>query len=89
MIFFQIVQCRQAATVLYGKLSDWASFVLIENHSYVKFLYSYLDKPVYFCILRVTSKLPCAVINIGFNNGTPGYIRQKVRKIRIIKINIR
>lgn len=75
----QLVQCRQGAAVLYGRLADWATFVLIENHSYVKFLqWTTNDRPLYFCIIRVTSKLPCAVIHIAFNNGTPGNLRQQV-----------
>lgn len=77
--FFQVVQCRQAATVLYGLLSKWASFILIDNNTYLKLLYSEHDKPPqWFCIIRVSSKLPCALINIGFLTGTPGYIRQNV-----------
>ncbi|XP_008200755.1 KICSTOR complex protein SZT2 isoform X3 [Tribolium castaneum] len=79
---YQVVQCRQAATALYGKLSEWASFVLIDNHTYLKHLYKDETKPPeankppsWFCIVRISSKLPCAVLNIGFVTSTPGHIR--------------
>lgn len=76
---FQVVQCRQAATALYGLLSKWASFILIDNNTYLKLLHAENDKPpTWFCIIRVSSKLPCVVLNIGFITGTPGHIRQKV-----------
>lgn len=32
------MQCRQAANTLYSFLKSYCSFVLIENHSYIKFL---------------------------------------------------
>lgn len=74
-----MVQCRQAATSLYGFLSKWASFVLIDNNTYLKLLYSELDKPPScFCIVRISSKLPCSVLNIGFSTGTPGVVRQQL-----------
>ncbi|KAJ8966990.1 hypothetical protein NQ317_011191 [Molorchus minor] len=78
---FQVVQCRQAATALYRMLGDWASFVLIDNHTYLKLLYNEQDKPpLWFCIVRVSSKFPCAVVNIGFSTGTPGHIRYDMCK---------
>ncbi|XP_018578793.1 KICSTOR complex protein SZT2 isoform X1 [Anoplophora glabripennis] len=76
---FQVVQCRQAATALYGMLADWASFVLVDNHTYLKLLYKEQDKPpLWFCIVRVSSKFPCAVLNIGFLTWTPGVIRYDI-----------
>ncbi|KDR22159.1 hypothetical protein L798_02722 [Zootermopsis nevadensis] len=75
---FQVVQCRQAAAALYSLLKDWSTFVLIENHSYVKLIYRDAEKPpTSFYIIRVTSKLPCVVIHVAFLNGTPGYLRYK------------
>lgn len=77
---FQVIQCRQAATALYSLLSEWASFILIDNHTYVKLLHKEIDKPpLWFCIVRVTSKFPCATLNLGFVTGTPGIMRYKVR----------
>ncbi|CAH1153732.1 unnamed protein product [Phaedon cochleariae] len=76
---FQVIQCRQAATALYGLLAEWATFILIDNHTYLKFLYKESDKPPsWFCIIRISSKFPCAVINMGFSNGTPGVTRHEV-----------
>ncbi|KAJ8923504.1 hypothetical protein NQ315_010082 [Exocentrus adspersus] len=78
---FQVVQCRQAATALYSMLADWASFVLVDNHTYLKLLYKEQDKPpLWFCMVRVSSKFPCAVLNIAFSTGTPGTIRYEARK---------
>lgn len=60
-------------------LSEWSSFVLIDNHTYLKLLYREHDRPpTWFCIVRVIPKFPCAVINVGFITGTPGYIRYEV-----------
>lgn len=39
---FQVIQCRQAAAALYSLLKDWSTFVLIENHSYVKLIHGYV-----------------------------------------------
>ncbi|CAG9759252.1 unnamed protein product [Ceutorhynchus assimilis] len=76
---YQVVQCRQAVVALYSMLSEWASFILIDNHTYLKFLYNELNKPpVGFCIVRVSSKFPSAVINLGFSTNTPGQSRFEV-----------
>lgn len=44
---FQVIQCRQAAAALYSLLKDWSTFVLIENHSYVKLILGYVIIVVY------------------------------------------
>ncbi|PSN35432.1 Protein SZT2 [Blattella germanica] len=76
---FQVIQCRQAAAALYSLLKDWSTFVLIENHSYVKLIHKEAEKPpTSFYIIRVTSKPPCVVINVAFLNGTPGFDRYKI-----------
>lgn len=65
---------------LYGMLAKWASFVLIDNHTYLRFLYVEPDKsPVGFCIVRVSSKFPSVVLNLGFSTNTPGQTRYEVR----------
>ncbi|XP_025829072.1 KICSTOR complex protein SZT2-like [Agrilus planipennis] len=84
---FQVVQCRQAATALYGLLAEWATFVLIDNHTYLKFVYfEDIKIPSWFCLVRVTSKLPCAVLNFGFVNNTPGF--QRYRVVEELKIQL-
>ncbi|KAL1492858.1 hypothetical protein ABEB36_011037 [Hypothenemus hampei] len=76
---YQVVQCRQAVVALYGMLGRWSTFALIDNHTYLKFLYSDSDKqPVGFCIVRVSSKFPSAVLNLGFSTNTPGLIRYEL-----------
>ncbi|XP_046747125.1 KICSTOR complex protein SZT2-like [Diprion similis] len=76
---FQSVQCRQAAAVLYAMLKNWATFVLVEYHTYVQFIFKEIDKPpVSFSLIRVTCKPPCVVLNIAFAGGTEGVIRHNV-----------
>ncbi|XP_046683213.1 KICSTOR complex protein SZT2-like isoform X2 [Homalodisca vitripennis] len=77
---FQGLLCRHAAATLYNFLKDWTSFVLIENHTYLKFLSaSETDKtPSWFYIVRVQLKAPCAVIHIAFLGGTPGKLRHQI-----------
>ncbi|XP_066906429.1 KICSTOR complex protein SZT2 isoform X3 [Halyomorpha halys] len=76
----QILQCRQAEATLYGALKKLTTFVLIENHSYIKIMPpTEGDKgPTWFFIVRVASKPPCAVIHIAFLGGTPGNLRHQV-----------
>ncbi|CAG9855485.1 unnamed protein product [Phyllotreta striolata] len=76
---YQVIQCRQAAASLNSLLSEWASFVLIDNHTYLKLLCKETDNtPMWFCMLRISSKFPCAVLNVGFTTGTPGLLRYEV-----------
>uniref|UniRef100_A0A1B6LW97 C2H2-type domain-containing protein n=1 Tax=Graphocephala atropunctata TaxID=36148 RepID=A0A1B6LW97_9HEMI len=77
---FQGLLCRHAAATLYNFLKDWTSFILIENHTYLKFLSaSESDKiPSWFYIVRVQLKAPCAVIHIAFLGGTPGKLRHQI-----------
>uniref|UniRef100_A0A1Y1NFY9 Protein SZT2 n=1 Tax=Photinus pyralis TaxID=7054 RepID=A0A1Y1NFY9_PHOPY len=76
---YQVIQCRQAASSLYSLLSEWASFVLIDNHTYLKLLFEEPDKPpAWFCLVRITSKFPCAIVNLAFLTSTPGATRRKI-----------
>ncbi|XP_022251312.1 KICSTOR complex protein SZT2-like, partial [Limulus polyphemus] len=73
------VQSRQALTLVDALLRDHSSFVLIENHSYIKFLFGELEKPpTSFYIIRVISKASCMVIRLAFLGGTPGYKRNMI-----------
>ncbi|XP_063888022.1 KICSTOR complex protein SZT2-like isoform X5 [Scylla paramamosain] len=82
---YGIVHCRQAELALTTLLVEWCDFVLIENDSYIKFLYrdGELDKPpVSFFVVRITSKPPpCLVIRLAFLGGTPGHIRNQMMTI--------
>ncbi|XP_066587997.1 KICSTOR complex protein SZT2-like [Prorops nasuta] len=76
---FQCVQSRQAAAVLYAMLKTWATFVLVENHTYVQFIYREAEKPpVSFSLIRISSKALCVVLNIAFAGGTEGVVRHNV-----------
>ncbi|XP_050313415.1 KICSTOR complex protein SZT2-like [Anthonomus grandis grandis] len=76
---YQVVQCRQAVVALYEMLAEWASFVLIDNHTYLKLIYTNLEKPpIGFCIVRVSSKFPSAVLNLGFSTNIPGQVRYAI-----------
>ncbi|EFN84896.1 KICSTOR complex protein SZT2 isoform X2 [Harpegnathos saltator] len=76
---FQCVQSRQAAAVLYAMLKNWATFVLIENHTYVQFIYRETEKPpVSFSLIRINCKALCVVLNIAFAGGTEGVVRHNV-----------
>ncbi|GFS07662.1 protein SZT2 [Elysia marginata] len=73
---FTSIQCRQAVTSLSLLLREWSTFVLAENHSYIKFLHLDQDKPPqFFCVLRLTSKAPNMIIRLGFLGGTPASTR--------------
>ncbi|RZF32789.1 hypothetical protein LSTR_LSTR011435 [Laodelphax striatellus] len=75
---FQSIQCRYAASTLFNFLKDWTSFVLIENHSFIKFITpseGYDNVQTWFFIIRVTSKPPCVVLHVAFLGNTPGYLR--------------
>ncbi|XP_023246457.1 KICSTOR complex protein SZT2 [Copidosoma floridanum] len=76
---FQSVQYRQAATVLYGMLKSWATFVLVENHTYVQFIHLEPDKPpISFSLISVSCKALCVVLNVAFAAGTDGEVRYNV-----------
>ncbi|GIY29629.1 KICSTOR complex protein SZT2 [Caerostris extrusa] len=44
------VQCRQAMNTLHTVLSELTSFVLVENHSYIKLLFEYEKLPTNFLV---------------------------------------
>jgi hypothetical protein len=71
---FSVVQCRQAAGILYSALTDWSTFVLLENHSYIRFITSSPEadsSPSHFCLARLTQKAPHMVVRLAFVAGTP------------------
>ncbi|CAG7825302.1 unnamed protein product [Allacma fusca] len=85
---YHIIQCRQAVMALNTLLKDWSSFVLVENHSYVKLMYNDNEKPPSsFYIIRVTSKPPCVVLRLAFLVGTPGNLRHEAVTVLREKIS--
>ncbi|CAL4100629.1 unnamed protein product, partial [Meganyctiphanes norvegica] len=92
---YGMVQCRQAELALTTLLTEWCHFVLIENETYIKFLYRGDDTekpPISFFVVRITSRPPPGlVIRLAFLGGTPGYIRNKMLgdlKERILGLTI-
>ncbi|BFY99733.1 hypothetical protein BsWGS_02773 [Bradybaena similaris] len=81
---FTSIQCRQALASLSVLLREWSTFVLAENHSYIKFLHQDQDKPPkFFCVLRLTSKAPNMIIRLGFLGGTAACLRlQELETLR-------
>ncbi|XP_070564104.1 KICSTOR complex protein SZT2-like isoform X4 [Ptychodera flava] len=76
---YHTISCRVALSELNSLLREWSTFVLMENHSYVKLLFSDKDgPPTSFYILRVTSKPPCMVLRFAFLGGTPGCERNQI-----------
>ncbi len=67
---YATIQCRLSASHLYNFLKLWATFSLLENHSYIRFLPS-TESPKYFCVIRVAHLLPCVVLHVGHIQGTP------------------
>ena len=81
------IQSRKAAVQLSDCLKAFSSFVLLENTTYIKFLYNNEEKdeesakvPSSFYIIRMTAKPPCVIIWLAFPGGTSGSIRNRVVK---------
>ncbi|XP_013407252.1 KICSTOR complex protein SZT2 isoform X2 [Lingula anatina] len=75
---FNTVMCRQALTSMNELLKDWSSFILMENHSYIKLIGEPDKPPSSFYVIRVTSKPPCMVLRVAFPTGTPGHKRNEI-----------
>ncbi|XP_020912267.1 KICSTOR complex protein SZT2 isoform X2 [Exaiptasia diaphana] len=80
--FFHSIQCRMALSSLNSLLRSMSSFVLLENHSYIKFIEGENadSPPLSFCLIRVSSRPPCIVIRLAFLGGTPGHTRHAITK---------
>ncbi|ELT88146.1 hypothetical protein CAPTEDRAFT_195376 [Capitella teleta] len=69
---FNVITCRQAQSALNFFLRDWCTFVLVENHLYVKLQYKDAEKPpTSFYVVHTAAKPPCIVLRLGFIGGTP------------------
>ena len=75
---YQSVQCRKAASKIYDLLKNWAEFVLLESHSYIRFIRDAEGHPTSFYVIRVTSKPPCLVVWLAFLGGILGSERHKI-----------
>ena len=77
------VQSRKAGVQLSDCLKRFSSFVLLENTTFIKFLYNDTEDPSIpssFYIIRMTSKPPCVIIWLAFPGGTPGSVRNSCVK---------
>ena len=52
--------------MLHDVIKKFATFVLIENVSYVKILKDEKGRPDRFYIIRVTYKYPCVIVWLAF-----------------------
>ncbi|XP_033096872.1 KICSTOR complex protein SZT2-like isoform X3 [Anneissia japonica] len=80
---FNNVQSRLAQSTVNQLLRTWSTFVLLENHSYIKLMYKDDDEkspPYSFYIIRVLSKPPCMVLRLAFLGGTSGHVRNQIMK---------
>ena len=57
--------------MLHDVIKKFATFVLIENVSYVKILKDEKGRPDRFYIIRVTYKYPCVIVWLAF----PGIVQ--------------
>lgn len=81
---YSTIQCRVAASKLFAMLRSWSTFVLLENHSYIK-LFPDPTSPQYFCLVRVIQMQSCVLVHVGFPEGTsPSYQREHVSLIKTL-----
>jgi len=69
--------CRPNASHLFDYLKSWSSIVLLEGHSYIRFLPYQASAPSYFCLVRVAQKHPCVVLHVGHIEGTPHTLQRE------------
>uniref|UniRef100_H2YI44 Protein SZT2 n=1 Tax=Ciona savignyi TaxID=51511 RepID=H2YI44_CIOSA len=77
---YNSVQSCVAFTQLTMMLRKWCSFVLMENHTYVRFVYEEdnIETPASFFLVRLSSKSPALVLKLAFQFGVSGQIRKKL-----------
>lgn len=71
------VQCRRALTAISNFIKNYASFALLEDSTYVKFIYNVDDdlreietsSTKGFVVIRINKLLPIIVINLMFTSG--------------------
>lgn len=73
------LHCRASMSAFNHLLKEWCSFILLENHSYVKFISnSPEERPYTFCLLRLIFKGHCIGLRLAFLGGTPGKKRSQI-----------
>ncbi|XP_071484492.1 KICSTOR complex protein SZT2-like [Diadema antillarum] len=72
------IQYRMALKEVNSLLKKKSTFILLDNHSYIKLNFTESGgPPISFYIIRVSSKTPL-VLRLAFLGGTPGHERNKV-----------
>ncbi|GAV02768.1 hypothetical protein RvY_13293-2 [Ramazzottius varieornatus] len=76
------VRCSVAMNQLHDLLRRWSTIVLVDGHSYVRFLYDEEEGPAAppksFFVIRMAAKPPCVVLRLAFLGGTPGAVRHRI-----------
>ncbi|XP_038066587.1 KICSTOR complex protein SZT2-like [Patiria miniata] len=73
------IQSRVAQKELNSLLTEFSTFTLLENHSYITLTSTDASSPpTSFYLIRVQSKAPCVVIRLAFLGGTPGHERNQI-----------
>ncbi|XP_022100207.1 KICSTOR complex protein SZT2-like isoform X2 [Acanthaster planci] len=73
------IQSRVAQKELNSLLTEFSTFTLLENHSYITLTSTDgSSSPTSFYLIRVQSKAPCVVIRLAFLGGTSGHERNKI-----------
>ena len=88
---YHSVLCRMASSKVVKRLREWCSFVLLENHAYVKFIYTdpNHDKPCSFFLVRLFCKSPAMVLKVAFLIGLPGNVRKHyTEELRELIVNL-
>ena len=97
---YETIQCKQTMSVLNVVLKEWSSFVLLENHSYIKLIKdkddnsssnNSGDKSCSFYLIRIITQPPCLVLHLAFIGGTSGSLRNQIvndlsKKLRQCKL---
>ena len=74
------VTSRFALTKLMEFLRNWSSFILLENHTFIKLIFKE-ENPITFCVVRVVQKQPTLVLHLGCLEGIPHLLLQEVSSV--------
>ena len=75
---FGALSSRFAFTKVMDFLRSWSSFIMVEHHTFVKFLPK-AESPSHFCLVRVVQRPPTVVLHIGCLEGIPHHLLLEVR----------
>ena len=67
---FGALSSRFAFTKVMDFLRSWSSFIMVEHHTFVKFLPK-AENPSHFCLVCVVQRPPTVVLHVGCLEGMP------------------